>query len=129
MSGRGHGHGRWRSVLVCRGCCCGTDKHRHVPHAAHLAALQRAARRAGAICQVTGCLDRCDDSNVVVLRRTRGDGSVETVWLGRVLSTATVGLACSWLERGGDMPAGLRRHRLAGRHQGYEEPGPAAVAK
>ncbi len=120
---------RWRSVLVCRGCCCGTNKHRRVPHAAHAAAIRRAAQRASALCQVTGCLDRCEHSNVVVLRRDGVAGGVETIWLGRVLSGATVGVLCAWLERGGELPDGLRRHLLPAPDPQGEAGGRASVAK
>jgi hypothetical protein len=97
----------WLSVLVCRGCCCGTDKHPSTPHREQVAILRRAALAAGARFAVTDCLDACAHSNVVVLRR-RVEGATETVWLGRVLRARDTALLAAWITRGGPIPGALR---------------------
>jgi predicted metal-binding protein len=92
------------TVLVCRGCCCGTErKHPEVDHAAQLEAIRASA---GGRLRVTECLDACDRSNVVVLR----DGD-STRWLGGVLAVEQLRALCEWLAsgRGGEaMPERLQ---------------------
>ena len=65
------------SVLVCRGCCCGTQDGRD--HAAHLATIAAATLDAGGLLKVTNCIGPCDRKNVVVVR-TRVTGSR---WMAR----------------------------------------------
>lgn len=60
------------SVLVCRGCCCGTQDR--PDHAAHLATITAATLDAGGLVKVTNCIGPCDRKNVVVVR-TRATGS------------------------------------------------------
>ena len=52
---------------------------------------------------VADCLDRCDDSNVVLLRPSRAAKRAggKPLWLGGVLSAAHTELLCGWLRRGG----------------------------
>ena len=49
------------------------------------------------------CLDRCDDSDVVLLRPSRQAErtGAKPLWLGGVLSTAHTDLLAGWLRRGG----------------------------
>ncbi len=54
------------SVLVCRGCCCGTQDG--VDHDGHLAAITATAADAGGRVKVTNCIGPCDRKNVVVVR-------------------------------------------------------------
>jgi hypothetical protein len=83
-------------VLVCRGCCCGTErKHPETDHDAQLAAIAAVART-----RVVGCVDECAHSNVVVVRP--GDGT--SIWLGGILDPATTSALCDWLERGATSP-------------------------
>ena len=103
----------WVSVLVCRGCCCGTDKHPNTPHREQVAILRRAALAAGARFATTDCLDACTHSNVVVLRR-RCAGGTETFWLGRVLRAGDTALIAAWIARGGPVPNPLRGRLLTG---------------
>lgn len=88
------------SVLVCRGCCCGTAaKHPLTDHAGQLAALRAAVERvSGARLRVVDCLDQCSRSNVVVVRRRDGSGST---WFGHVLSPLDTGALAGWIEAGG----------------------------
>jgi hypothetical protein len=101
----------WLSVLVCRGCCCGTDKHPATPHREQIGILRRAAVAAGARFAVTDCLDACAHSNVVVLRR-RVESRSETIWLGRMLRAGDTALLAAWITRGGPMPGPLRARVL-----------------
>jgi hypothetical protein len=76
------------SVLVCRGCCCGTDKHPDVDHDGQLAQLEAA----GARCHVVDCLGPCDRSNVVVVRRDEARW-----WFGEVFDA---GPLAAWVAQG-----------------------------
>jgi uncharacterized protein DUF6925 len=101
------------SVLVCRGCCCGTSaKHPDVDHDEQLAAMRAAAARAGNVkLWVVDCLGPCERSNVFVVRR-----GPRRWWFGEVLSDTTVDALCAWAEAGaaGDVPSSLRRHEFSG---------------
>ena len=54
------------SVLICRGCCCGTQQG--VDHDGHLGVITAAAVDAGGRVKVTKCIGPCDRKNVVVVR-------------------------------------------------------------
>jgi predicted metal-binding protein len=88
------------SVLVCRGCCCGTAaKHPLTDHDAQVDALrQTVARVPGARLRVVDCVDQCSRSNVVVVRRRDGGGST---WFGYVLSALDTKALAAWIEAGG----------------------------
>lgn len=94
-------------VLLCDGCCCGTErKHPDVDHAQQRTRLGHAARQGGGSVRTTGCLDRCSDSNVVVVRRSDGPAT----WLGRVLDQDAERAVAAWLAAGADpaaMPASV----------------------
>jgi (2Fe-2S) ferredoxin len=94
-------------VVLCRGCCCGTDgKHPEVDHGAQRRALEAAARRSGARLVVADCLDACDRSNVVVVR-PRGRGTPRPVWLGDVLDDERTSAVAAWASAGGPGAAPL----------------------
>ena len=83
-------------VLICRGCCCGTErKHPETDHDALIAALSAVART-----RVVDCVDECAQSNVVVVRP--GDGS--SVWLGGINDTPLADAVCGWLVDGASQP-------------------------
>ncbi len=92
-------------VLVCRGCCCGSErKHRRTDHEGQLADLREASADGGGTrVLVADCLDRCDDSNVVLLRpsRTAKRAGAKPLWLGGVLTQAQTDLLAGGLRRGG----------------------------
>lgn len=111
------------TVLMCRGCCCGTvAKHPDTDHESQERAVCAAAATLDDVqVRLVDCLDECDRSNVVVLRGSSGRAAERDTWLGGVLGrTATEALA-GWLSGGADGPlpgalAGLRfRHRRPGR--------------
>lgn len=93
------GSGRRFTALVCRGCCCGTErKHPDVDHDAQLAALEAAARAGGGHCRVVDCIDECWASNVVAVRRS--GAHTPTVWLGGVLANEHTAVVARWLAQG-----------------------------
>ena len=105
-------------VLLCRGCCCGTtDKHPQLDHEHQQSALQEAADGQPDVeLRVVDCLDECDRSNVVVLRRPGRPARERDVWLGGLLSVRGTEALQQWIRGGaaGPLPdalAGLRfRH-------------------
>ena len=104
-------------VLLCRGCCCGTDaKHPRTDHLAQEEALAGAAAGTDAEVRVVDCLDECDRSNVAVLRKPHRKGKDRDTWVGGLLTERATDELAGWLADGGDGPlppavAGLRfRH-------------------
>jgi len=97
------------SVLVCRGCCCGSyAKHPDVDHARHLTSLTRAmASVPGAKVWAVDCLDSCERSNVVVVRT-----SGQRRWFGEMLGDSDVATLADWLRSGatGETPTDLLPH-------------------
>jgi predicted metal-binding protein len=80
------------SVLVCRGCCCGTPrKHPGVDHAAQAATL-RSALPAGVPLREVDCLGHCERSNVVVVR-----SAGQRRWFGEVLDPADTAALAAWV--------------------------------
>ena len=106
------------TVIVCRGCCCGTlDKHPDVDHAGLLRQLQDGIGAAARI-RTTGCLSSCEHSNVVVVQpsaRGRMLGGRPS-WLRQVLTPELAEAIVQWARAGGpgvtDAPEVLRGHRL-----------------
>lgn len=86
------------SVLVCRGCCCGTTKHPDVDHAGQVEVL-RASLPPGGKLWTVDCLGPCHASNVVVVRSAAGRS-----WFGRVLSTGHTDALASWIQSGAQTP-------------------------
>jgi (2Fe-2S) ferredoxin len=90
------------TVTVCRGCCCGTiSKNPGTDHAGQLAQLRGELGRANV--RISGCLDACERSNVMVISpspdgRRRGG---RPVWLGQVLQAEAVTDITAWLRAGG----------------------------
>lgn len=93
------------TLLVCRGCCCGTEeKHPDIDHDAQLDLLREAvAHLDGARVRVTDCLGPCERSNVVAVRHrdtTRPGIRVGTTWLGGLLSPQDTTKLTDWLTNG-----------------------------
>jgi hypothetical protein len=102
------GGGRPTSVLVCRGCCCGTvGKHPDVDHVGQLARLRAALPDDGSRVWEVDCLGPCERSNVVVVRRGR-----RRRWFGEVLDQEDTGALAAWLAAG---PGAMPPARLAAR--------------
>ena len=92
-------------VLICRGCCCGTDrKHPGTDHERQVATLTQAATACPtARVRTVGCLGPCSHSNVVVVRPVGRAG--EAVWLGRMNTHTQTASLAGWLEAGADLEA------------------------
>lgn len=113
------GQRRRPSVLVCRGCCCGTnEKHPTVDHDAHLARLQLAAARKGTLWTVD-CLGLCERSNVVVVR----SGNTR-YWFGEMLGDTSLEALATWIAEGAgvEIPDELLSHRFVPGDAGANQP-------
>lgn len=108
---------RQPSVTVCRGCCCGTDKHMDVDQQGQLDRLRSDIDGHARLVR-SDCLDVCERSNVVVVNPSsfaRSKGA-RPVWLGSVLEDEQFTEVASWICAGGPgvekLPRGLARHRI-----------------
>jgi hypothetical protein len=115
-----------RDVLLCRDCCCGTErKHPATDHRAPRAALEalddRAGRRGVRVrVRVVDCLSECERSNVVVVRDfTARPGAAGrrpvTTWLGDLLDVPATEAVVRWVRSGGTLPEVLRPHVFEGK--------------
>lgn len=102
------------AVTVCRGCCCGTDKHPETDHDGQLRQLAEVGLRV----RVADCLDVCEHSNVVVVHpspdlRLKG---ARPMWLGAVLAPGVIGHIGRWAALGGPgavaVPEAIRPHLI-----------------
>ena len=94
------------TVVLCRGCCCGTERKRPgVDHQGQLERLRQAARESdGRLALLTtDCLGPCSQAKIVVLRPSaagrRAGG--RAVWIGEVLSEERVADILRWAAAGG----------------------------
>ncbi|MFH8292985.1 (2Fe-2S) ferredoxin domain-containing protein [Streptomyces sp. NPDC018059] len=85
-------------VVVCRDCCCGTEKVTGVDQAAQTAHL-----RAEAPVRVSACLDVCDQADVIVVQPSCADraAGARPVWLGLVKDPAATEDITAWVQAGG----------------------------
>lgn len=98
------------SVLVCRGCCCGTSKHPDVDHHEQVVTIRTHLPSDGtARLYEVDCLGPCSRSNVVVVRR---DGVRR--WFGQVLAVETTEALARWVRDGAPeaLPAELSGHEF-----------------
>ncbi|MFI6690638.1 (2Fe-2S) ferredoxin domain-containing protein [Streptomyces sp. NPDC050433] len=106
------------TVTVCRGCCCGTDKHPESDGPAQLAQLADGMGAAGRL-KVTGCLSSCDFSNTMVVQPSERGRAVggRPSWLRHILTPELTQAVVDWVNAGGpglaEQPASLREHRLS----------------
>ena len=100
------------TLLLCRGCCCGTPGK--VPRFDHLAQEDAllAAGRQGVEVRVVDCLDECDRANVAVLRRPGLPKKERDLWLGGLTTGRATEALVGWLRDGA---AGPPPKELAGR--------------
>jgi hypothetical protein len=105
---------RQLTVTLCRGCCCGsTTKHPNVNHDAHARRIRDAVRASGTgVTRVVKCLDECEHSDVVLVRRTSPVGRREHFWLGPVNDAVDVDALAQWLSGPPDTPLPDRLQRL-----------------
>ncbi len=104
------------TVLLCRDCCCGTAaKHPRTPHDDQQERLELAAQQHPDVeVRVVDCLDECDRSNVVVVRRAGRRTAERDTWLGGVLSDAATDALTAWVADGAvePLPPRLAGHRF-----------------
>ncbi|MEM7275783.1 MAG: hypothetical protein AAF547_22095 [Actinomycetota bacterium] len=90
------GDGENPRVLICRGCCCGSDrKHPDLDHDRQVAAISAVAHT-----RVVDCVDECSYSNLVIVRPEPG----QSIWLGRLNSPLLTEELCEWLDAGAPQP-------------------------
>lgn len=103
------------AVSVCRGCCCGTDKHPGTDHEGQVRRLAEAGIRV----RVVECLDVCEHSNVMVVHPglAARRGGARPVWLGGVLESSAIDHIGQWAAAGGPgaaaVPEPIRGHVIA----------------
>jgi predicted metal-binding protein len=99
------------SVLVCRGCCCGTvKKHPGFDHNRQLEQLRAALPAAtGSKLWEVDCLGPCSSSNVIVVR----SGHTRR-WFGNMLDERDTHSLATWIQSGGQspLPAQLAPHEF-----------------
>ncbi|RGC66979.1 hypothetical protein C5N14_21220 [Micromonospora sp. MW-13] len=104
MTGSGPGPIRGGcTVTVCRDCCCGsTTKHPEVDHDAQFRALERALSPPHQV-RASRCLDRCTQSNVIVVHPTpqARRGGARPVWFGLVVDDQVTTDIADWVQAGG----------------------------
>ena len=82
------------SVLLCRDCCCGTDrKHPGFDHAEQRRELEEVINNSGGKLHIVKCIDACSYSNVAVIRRPSG----EKVWVGGLANMENHNELCRFL--------------------------------
>lgn len=81
------------TVLVCRGCCCGTE--RRLPGVEHERHLDRLRADADGVAQVrvVDCLGPCERANVVEIRR-----GTDRTWLGQINTDRQIDSLVTWLR-------------------------------
>lgn len=95
------------TVLLCRGCCCGTfAKHPDADHLEQELALERVASECADVeLRVVDCLDECDRSNVVVIRRQGQPAKQRDTWFGGVVTAKATRALIGWVHDGAPEPA------------------------
>lgn len=90
------------TVIVCRGCCCGTKDFPGLNHAAQYTGLKRALEPSASV-RASDCLDACEQANVIVVQpsvagRTAGG---RPVWLAMANDHDIEADITAWVEAGG----------------------------
>ncbi|MEV8531924.1 (2Fe-2S) ferredoxin domain-containing protein [Streptomyces sp. NPDC051211] len=109
------------TLVVCRGCCCGTSrKNPGTDHAAQLARLEEAAAGSEGRLAVrtVDCLGPCAQANIIVVQpsteaRRRG---ARATWFGWVLDDSATDDITAWALSGGPgstpLPPALTLHQV-----------------
>ncbi|WP_424211048.1 (2Fe-2S) ferredoxin domain-containing protein [Streptomyces sp. BI20] len=114
------------TLVVCRGCCCGTARKRPgTDHEDQLARLRAATTAPTApdgaptpALRVTDCLGPCAEANVLVVQPSAAArrAGARAVWLGGVLDTDLTDTVADWARAGGPgaapLPEALAEHRI-----------------
>ena len=107
-----------RDVLLCRDCCCGTEKHPRTDHDGQRDALLAVDGVSGVRVRVVDCLDQFDRSNVVLVRDFTGGRRPVDTWLGGVLDPTATERVVGWVSEGGELPRELEPHRFGQNRRG-----------
>jgi predicted metal-binding protein len=102
------------TVTLCRGCCCGSlRKHPSTDHEGQRSRLEEAASDRVRV-QVVDCIDRCERSNVVLVRERLGPGQRRDTWFGNLHYRAHTTALVEWIALGcpDDVPTELGRLRI-----------------
>lgn len=93
--------------MLCRDCCCGTRaKHPRTDHDGQRDALEAVAADNPAVqVRVVDCLDQCDRSNVVLVRRTDLPRKQRDTWVGGVLTERATAAVADWVHGGAGEPS------------------------
>ena len=91
------------TIVVCRACCCGSlSKHPGTDHDGHLEILRQAARERGNCrVRVSGCLNHCSYSNVVVVRPHGPNAHRRANWFGNMHEDGDISALADWIRAGG----------------------------
>ena len=103
--------------MLCRDCCCGTSsKHPRTDHEAQRDAFESLADEPHVEVRVVDCLDECERSNVVLVRRNDAPRKQRDTWLGSCLTPRATDAVTEWVRTGAspDLPPAVRS--LAFRH-------------
>ncbi|WP_435863228.1 (2Fe-2S) ferredoxin domain-containing protein [Streptomyces prunicolor] len=92
------------TLVVCRGCCCGSPrKHTGTDHAWQLDRLRAGAAEHGFHIRTTDCLGPCDQANVIVAQPSaagrRAGG--RAVWIGFAMDDDCTEEVVNWAAAGG----------------------------
>lgn len=88
-------------VVLCRGCCCGTQrKHPDFDHALQGLELREAAEKTGGKLRYSNCLGPCEHSNVAVVKQPEK----QALWFGGLLSTDLTDELARWITGQGTLP-------------------------
>ncbi|GGZ33062.1 hypothetical protein GCM10010387_28970 [Streptomyces inusitatus] len=126
------------TLVVCRGCCCGSAaKHPGTDHEGQLIRLREAAAASGGRIEIrtSECLGPCGQANVIVVQpstegRRRG---ARATWIGWALDDDALGEVVAWAEAGGpglaEPPAALTLQTIPAPTPAKTETGAKAGAK
>ena len=93
------------SVLVCRGCCCGTDDEERAGRQVETLGAAARSRPKGRL-TLTNCLGPCSERDIVAVRHRDTDRPgkpLATTWFRHVDDRAVAALA-AWVEDGAVAP-------------------------
>ncbi|MEV8017549.1 (2Fe-2S) ferredoxin domain-containing protein [Streptomyces sp. NPDC086554] len=93
------------TLVVCRGCCCGSPrKHLGTDHACQLDRLRAAAASSDRLTvRTSDCLGPCDQADVIVVQPSTAGRSAggRTIWIGFALDDEATDDLLNWVAAGG----------------------------
>jgi hypothetical protein len=112
------------TVVVCRGCCCGTSKVPGVDHLAQYNGLKSSLKGLATV-RASDCLDACEQANVIVVQPSSAGRAAggRPIWLAMANDADIEQDITAWVEAGGPGMAqppsvlGLYEYRASRRQQ------------